>query len=131
MSYNVISTVFLSNIAGYFISAVSASFLTHHLGLNKTLLVAAAFMAGGCLTMALVPPFPVFVLALALLGFGGGVYDASLTVSGARSSPDGQEELTRKLQSVVAHDEDAGTMALLYAMFGVSLTSARHDLLAH
>lgn len=100
VSYNVISTVFLSNIAGYFISCVMASFLTHHLGLGNVLLVAAFWMAAGCLTLALIPPFPGAVSALAMLGFGAGLYDAGLT-------------------SVVAHEENATTMALLYSFFAV------------
>lgn len=76
--------------------------MTQIVGLNTALLIAAGCMAGGCLTLALVPPFPVFVLALALVGYSGGLFNAAIT-------------------SFIAHDENEGTMALLWAMFGVSL----------
>ncbi|KAL8277056.1 hypothetical protein RQP46_010590 [Phenoliferia psychrophenolica] len=100
VSYDRISIVFLSNVAGYFISCVSSSILTHHLGLQWSLVVAGAFMAAGCLVLALTPPFGVFVFSLALLGFGGGLYDAALT-------------------TVISHEEDGFLMGAMYACFGV------------
>ncbi|CEQ42750.1 SPOSA6832_04601 [Sporobolomyces salmonicolor] len=89
-----------SNTAGYFVSSVSASFLAHHLGLNYSLLIASAAMCTGCITLSVAPPFAAFIIALAVLGFGSGMYDACLT-------------------TVVSHEEDGVLMSCMYACFGV------------
>ncbi|GAA5941255.1 MFS transporter [Sporobolomyces koalae] len=100
VSYDEISLVFLSNVAGYLISSISASFLTHHIGVNYTLLVAAAAMSLGCVALSLAPPFPAFIIALAFLGFGAGIYDAAIT-------------------TVVSHFESQAMMSCMYAFFGI------------
>ncbi|BGP43687.1 hypothetical protein JCM10449v2_007732 [Rhodotorula kratochvilovae] len=108
VSYDKISTVFLSNTAGYFLSSISASFLLHHFGLQVSLLVAATSMCIGCVTLSVAPPFPVFVTMLLFLGFGSGMvltllvsqYDASIT-------------------TIVSHEEDSVLMSWLYSCFGV------------
>lgn len=100
VSYDEISLVFLSNAAGYCLSSISASFFTHHIGVNYTLLVAAAAMCTGCLTLSFAPLFPVFVVALAFLGFGAGIYDAAIT-------------------TVVSHFESQAMMSSMYAFFGI------------
>ncbi|GAA5902344.1 uncharacterized protein JCM6883_001375 [Sporobolomyces salmoneus] len=100
VSYEEISLVFLSNVAGYCISSLSASFFTHHIGINYTLLVAAAAMSSGCIALTFAPPFPVFIVALAFLGFGAGIYDVSVSV-------------------VVAHFESQAMMSCMYAFFGI------------
>ncbi|GAA5824229.1 hypothetical protein JCM3770_004339 [Rhodotorula araucariae] len=100
VSYDKISTVFLSNTAGYFLSSISASFLLHHYGLQVSLLVAATSMCIGCATLSVAPPFPVFIAMLTFLGFGSGMYDASIT-------------------TIVSHEEDSVLMSWLYSCFGV------------
>ncbi|GAA6062525.1 hypothetical protein JCM10212_001575 [Sporobolomyces blumeae] len=100
VSYDEISLVFLSNVAGYFISSISASFLTHHIGVNNTLLVASGAMSTGCLALTFAPPFAVFILALAFLGFGAGIYDAAIT-------------------TVISHAESQALMSCMYAFFGI------------
>ncbi|GAA5914521.1 hypothetical protein JCM8208_005378 [Rhodotorula glutinis] len=100
VSYDKISTVFLANTAGYFLSSISSPFLLHHFGLPTTLLVAAAAMSVGCVTLSVAPPFPVFATMLLFLGFGSGVYDASIT-------------------TIVSHEEDGVLMSWLYSCFGV------------
>ncbi|GAA5895004.1 hypothetical protein JCM5296_000935 [Sporobolomyces johnsonii] len=100
VTYDKISIVFLANTAGYFVSSVSASFLAHHLGLNYSLLIASAAMCTGCITLSVAPPFAAFIIALAVLGFGSGMYDACLT-------------------TVVSHEEDGVLMSCMYACFGV------------
>ncbi|GAA5969714.1 hypothetical protein JCM3765_001215 [Sporobolomyces pararoseus] len=100
VSYDEISLVFLSNAAGYCLSSISASFFTHHIGVNHTLLVASAALSTGCLTLSFAPPFPVFVVALAFLGFGAGIYDAAIT-------------------TVVSHFESQSMMSFMYAFFGI------------
>lgn len=96
VSYDKISLVFLANVAGYFMSCISSSFIQHHYGLQASLVLAAANLAGGCLALSFAPPFPVFILALVLLGFGCGQYDASLT-------------------TVISHEEDGVLMSVMYA----------------
>ncbi|GAA6006814.1 hypothetical protein JCM11491_003191 [Sporobolomyces phaffii] len=100
VSYEEISTVFLANVAGYFISSISASFFTHHIGVNHTLLVAAASMSVGSLALSFAPPFPVFIVALAFVGFGAGIYDAAIS-------------------TVVAHFESQALMSGMYSFFGI------------
>lgn len=41
--------------------------------------MAGLLYAGGALLISFSPPFPVVVAGLALMGFGGGFYEASLT----------------------------------------------------
>ncbi|GAA6008799.1 hypothetical protein JCM10207_001728 [Rhodosporidiobolus poonsookiae] len=103
VSYDKISTVFLANTAGYFLSSISASFFLHHFGIQVSLATAAAGMSGGCIVLSVAPPFIVFVLSLALLGFGSGMYDACIT-------------------TVIAHEEDGVLMSLLYSCFGIGAT---------
>ncbi|GAA6003239.1 MFS transporter [Rhodotorula paludigena] len=100
VSYDKISTVFLSNTAGYFLSSISASFFLHHFGLQVSLLVASAAMSTGCVVLSVAPPFPVFVSMLLFMGFGSGMYDASIT-------------------TIISHEEDGVLMSWLYSCFGV------------
>lgn len=58
-------------------------------------------MASGCLILTFAPPFPAFVIGLALFGFGCALYDSVLT-------------------TIVSHEEDTASMSYLYAAFGVS-----------
>ncbi|GAA5837894.1 hypothetical protein JCM11251_004691 [Rhodosporidiobolus azoricus] len=99
-SYDQMSLLFLSNTAGYFISSMAASFVLHHWGLQISLALACAGMSIGCTLLAIAPPFPVFVISLSFLGFGGGMYDACIT-------------------TIVSHEEDGVLMSLLYSFFGV------------
>ncbi|GAA5946674.1 hypothetical protein JCM10213_004650, partial [Rhodosporidiobolus nylandii] len=103
VSYDEISLVFLANTAGYFASSMSASFVLHHWGLQVSLAVACLGMCIGCIILSVAPPFPVFVCALAFMGFGGGMYDACIT-------------------TVVSHEEDGILMSLLYSCFGIGAT---------
>ncbi|SCV71363.1 BQ2448_2951 [Microbotryum intermedium] len=89
VSFDEISIVFLANVAGYFVSCVSSSFLSHKLGARYALVCAAIVWSVGCVILIVRPPFGVFVLSLALLGFGGGLYDALLT-------------------TIISHDENPG-----------------------
>lgn len=79
VSYDEISLVFLATSAGYCVSSISASFFTHHIGVNYTLLVAATALSLGCIALSVAPPFPVFIIALGFMGFGSGIYDAAIT----------------------------------------------------
>ena len=63
--------------------------------------VAAASTGAGSLALSFAPPFPLFIISLSTLGFGCGLFDATLT-------------------TLISHDEDATSMSFLYAAFGVS-----------
>ncbi|GAA6044287.1 hypothetical protein JCM8097_008677 [Rhodosporidiobolus ruineniae] len=105
VSFDKISLVFLANTAGYFLAASTSSFISHHMGLQWLLAIAAVSTISGSLGLALAPPFPVFIFTLVLAGYGNGVYDVGLT-------------------AVISHADDGSLMSLIYAMFGVgALTS--------
>ncbi|GAA5893322.1 hypothetical protein JCM6882_008004 [Rhodosporidiobolus microsporus] len=99
-SYDEMSLLFLSNTAGYFVSSMAASFVLHHWGLQIALALACAGMVTGCTLLTIAPPFPVFVISLSFLGFGGGMYDAAIT-------------------TITSHEEDGVLMSLLYSFFGI------------
>jgi MFS family permease len=88
----------------YFLSCLSSSFLTHHLGLRYSLHLAALSLSSGCLLLSFAPPFGAFIAAVALMGFGGGLYDAAIT-------------------TVISHEEDGALMSYTYAFFGGALTA--------
>ncbi|KAK4048635.1 Membrane protein tms1 [Microbotryomycetes sp. JL201] len=92
VSESKISLVFLANVAGYFVSSISTSFLVHHIGMVYSLWVACLVFAAGAATLGVAPPFGPFIAALVMLGFGGGLLDACLT-------------------TVVSHDEDQVLLA--------------------
>ncbi|GAA5883016.1 hypothetical protein JCM16303_006793 [Sporobolomyces ruberrimus] len=100
VSYDEISLVFLATSAGYCVSSISASFFTHHIGVNYTLLVAATALSLGCIALSVAPPFPVFIIALGFMGFGSGIYDAAIT-------------------TVIAHFESQALMAGMYSLFAL------------
>ncbi|ORY73649.1 major facilitator superfamily domain-containing protein, partial [Leucosporidium creatinivorum] len=103
VSYDYISLVFLANVAGYFLSCLSSSFLTHHLGLRSSLHFAALSLSSGCLILSFAPPFGAFIASIALMGFGGGLYDSAIT-------------------TVISHEESGALMSYTYAFFGVGAT---------
>ncbi|GAA6032438.1 hypothetical protein JCM8097_008175 [Rhodosporidiobolus ruineniae] len=103
VSYDEISLVFLANVAGYFISSMSSTFILHHFGLQIALGVACLGMCIGTVILCIAPPFPVFVISLAFMGFGSGMYDTCIT-------------------TVISHEEDGILMSLLYSCFGVGAT---------
>jgi hypothetical protein len=41
--------------------------------------MAGALYGGGALLISFAPPFPVVIIGLTLMGFGGGFYEACLT----------------------------------------------------
>jgi fucose permease len=61
-------------------------------------------MSLGCVALTRTPPYGLFIVCLALLGFGAGTYDASLT-------------------TITSHEENAASLSFMYAFFGVRLRS--------
>ncbi|GAA5830612.1 hypothetical protein JCM3766R1_002781 [Sporobolomyces carnicolor] len=100
VSYQKISTAFLASTGGYFISSISASFLLHHIGFKRTLIVASVAMALGCIALSFAPPFPAFIVGLMSMGFGSGVFDTTCSI-------------------YVSHFESQAMMSCMYAFFGI------------
>lgn len=100
LPYAVVSLVFLAGFGGYLISCMLNSVLQNAIGTRWVLLLAGLLYAGGSLLISFSPPFPAVIAGLALMGFGGGFYEACLT-------------------SVVSHFENSRFMNILYAFFGL------------
>ncbi|GAB1525154.1 major facilitator superfamily transporter [Rhizoctonia solani] len=100
LSYETVSLVFLAGFGGYLVSCVLNSVLQRVIGTCNVLLMAGALHGGGALLISFAPPFPVVIIGLTLMGFGGGFYEACLT-------------------SVVSHFEDSRIMNIVYAFGGL------------
>ncbi|KAG8732409.1 hypothetical protein FRC11_013867 [Ceratobasidium sp. 423] len=100
LSYETVSLVFLAGFGGYLVSCVLNSVLQSVIGTCNVLLMAGALNGGGALLISFAPPFPLVVVGLCLMGFGGGFYEACLT-------------------SVVSHFEDSRLMNFIYACAGL------------
>ncbi|QRW18317.1 major facilitator superfamily transporter [Rhizoctonia solani] len=100
LPYEVVSLVFLAGFGGYLISCMINSVLQNAIGTRNVLVMAGILYGGGSLLISFAPPFPVVMVGLCLMGFGGGFYEACLT-------------------SVISHFENSRFMNILYAFFGL------------
>ncbi|KAH7341363.1 major facilitator superfamily domain-containing protein [Rhizoctonia solani] len=100
LPYEVVSLVFLAGFGGYLVSCMLNSVLQNTIGTRNVLLMAGVLYGGGSLLISFAPPFPVVMVGLCLMGFGGGFYEACLT-------------------SVISHFENSRFMNILYAFFGL------------
>ncbi|CAE6441808.1 unnamed protein product [Rhizoctonia solani] len=100
LPYEVVSLVFLAGFGGYLISCMINSVLQNAIGTRNVLVMAGILYGGGSLLISFAPPFPVVMVGLCLMGFGGGFYEACLT-------------------SVISHFENIRFMNILYAFFGL------------
>ncbi|KAJ3509778.1 hypothetical protein NLJ89_g5037 [Agrocybe chaxingu] len=105
LSYEVVSLVFLAGFGGYLVACMLNSVLQNAIGTRWMLLTAGLLYAGGSLLIAFAPPFPLVMIGLIIMGFGGGFYEACLT-------------------SIVAHFENSRFMNILYSFFGIGALSA-------
>ncbi|KDN40756.1 hypothetical protein RSAG8_07931, partial [Rhizoctonia solani AG-8 WAC10335] len=100
LPYEVVSLIFLAGFGGYLVSCMLNSVLQNAIGTRNVLLMAGIFYGGGSLLISFAPPFPLVMVGLCLMGFGGGFYEACLT-------------------SVISHFENSRFMNILYAFFGL------------
>ncbi|CAE6467811.1 unnamed protein product [Rhizoctonia solani] len=100
LPYEVVSLVFLAGFGGYLVSCMLNSVLQNTIGTRNVLLMAGILYGGGSLLISFAPPFPLVMVGLCLMGFGGGFYEACLT-------------------SVISHFENSRFMNILYAFFGL------------
>ncbi|CAE6538520.1 unnamed protein product [Rhizoctonia solani] len=100
LPYETVSLVFLAGFGGYLVSCLLNTVLQSVVGTCNVVLMAGALYSSGALLMSFAPPFPVLIVGLCLMGFGGGFYEACLT-------------------SVVSHFEDSRFMNIAFAFSGL------------
>ncbi|MBD2022001.1 MFS transporter [Leptolyngbya sp. FACHB-36] len=96
-----ITLLFVSQIAGYVVAALTSSLISSRIGLVRMLLVAAIVLTSALLTYALAPFWWVMVTAGAFLGLGIGLIDAGTNTEIARDR------------------RNANNMGLLHAFYGI------------
>lgn len=70
IEYAIVSLIFVTNAAGFILSAFVAAAITNRLGRAKALMLSEATMIAGYAAIACSPPFPVVIAAYLFLGFG-------------------------------------------------------------
>ncbi len=75
---NVVSLIFLFTSAGFITAAFTSGLLVARLGQRRFLVVGLAALTLAMLGAGSVPPFPLLLVAVLLLGFGYGIVDAGL-----------------------------------------------------
>jgi fucose permease len=76
-----VTLLFVSQISGYIVAALTSSLVTARLGLGPMLLVAASLLTGALLIYALSPVWLLMVAAGTLLGLGIGLIDAGINTA--------------------------------------------------
>ena len=76
-----VTLLFVSQISGYIVAALTSSLVTERLGLGQMLLVAASLLTGALLVYALSPVWLLMVAAGTLLGLGIGLIDAGINTA--------------------------------------------------
>ncbi|GJE94799.1 MFS general substrate transporter [Phanerochaete sordida] len=76
VNYTIVSLIFVFNCVGFVSGAAANVHLTDKLGFGKVMVLGSAFQVAGYAIDAAAPPFPAFVFAFALNGFGIALQDA-------------------------------------------------------
>ncbi|TFK49165.1 MFS general substrate transporter [Heliocybe sulcata] len=89
VGFAVVSLIFISNCIGFVAGATANVALTHRLGFGKVIVIGASLQAIAYIIQAPGPPFPVFVIAFAINGFGIALQDAQANgfVASLKDSP--------------------------------------------
>ncbi|MBD2773206.1 MFS transporter [Iningainema tapete] len=96
-----ITLLFLSQVTGYIVAAITSSILSSRIGLARMLLLAAAILTTALVIYALSPYWLVMVASGTLLGLGIGLTDAGINTY------------------IANHQSSADLMGLLHAFYGV------------
>lgn len=96
-----VTALFVSQISGYVVAALTSSLLSHRIGLSRMILLAAMSLMIALCIYAATPYWFVMVMAGTLLGLGIGLIDAGIN-------------------TFIAHKQDnANLMGVLHAFYGV------------
>lgn len=76
-----VTLLFVSQISGYILAALTSSLVSSRLGLGRMLLLAASLLTGALIAYALSPLWGVMVAAGTLLGLGIGLIDAGINTA--------------------------------------------------
>lgn len=119
VSFDEISLTFLAITAGYAISCTSASLLQHRLGVRWSLHVALGVLSAGCILLLCKPPFPAFICALVLVGFGNGLCGESRRQMAIGEIKADTVTIDACITTVISHEESAVLLSWLYSCFGI------------
>ncbi|PZV05007.1 MAG: MFS transporter [Leptolyngbya sp.] len=100
-----VTLLFVSQISGYILAALTSSLVSSRLGLGRMLLLAAGLLTGALITYALSPTWGLMVAAGSLLGLGIGLIDAGINTA------------------MVQDDRSAHLIGVLHGFYGVGALS--------
>lgn len=100
-----VTLLFVSQISGYILAALTSSLVSSRLGLGHMLLLAAGLLTGALITYALSPTWGLMVAAGTLLGLGIGLIDAGINTA------------------MVQDDRSAHLIGVLHGFYGVGALS--------
>lgn len=95
-----VTVLFLSQMSGYMVAALTSSLLSSRMGLARMLLFATITLTSALVIYALTAHWPVMVAAGTLLGLGIGLIDAGIN-------------------TYIANDRNANLMGFLHAFYGI------------
>jgi fucose permease len=100
-----VTLLFLSQISGYILAALTSSLVSSRLGLGRMLLLAASLLTVALLTYGVAPTWGLMVAAGTLLGLGIGLIDAGINTA------------------MVQDDRSAHLIGVLHGFYGVGALS--------
>ncbi|KAA1472078.1 MFS general substrate transporter [Dentipellis sp. KUC8613] len=107
VGYTIVSLIFISNCVGFVVGSVSNIWFTDRLGFGKTIVLGSVTQVVAYCLQAPAPPFPLFVIAYCLNGFGIALQDAQ--ANGYVAS---------------YKDNGAAKMGMLHAVYGAGALAA-------
>ncbi|KAF9787908.1 MFS general substrate transporter [Thelephora terrestris] len=107
VNLTIVSLIFIANCVGFVTGAAANVILTYKVGFGKLMVIGPIFQAIAYSIQAPAPPFPLFVLAPILNGFGMAIQDAQ--ANGYVASLDNHKEVR---------------MGILHAVYGLGAFSA-------
>lgn len=102
VNFIVVSTIFILNMVGCLVTAVSGVYLTQRLRFGKVVVIGGMFQAAAFIIESTAPPFPAFVISFGLVGFGLSLQDSQING-----------------YTAALKDNSATKMGILHAVYGV------------